>query len=728
MVTKSMELAGRTLTLETGRMAKQAHGSVVVRSGDTVVLVTVVASRSVAPDRGFFPLSVEYREKTYAAGRIPGGFFKREGRPNEREVLTCRQIDRPIRPLFAEGFMSETQVIANVLSADEDNAPDILAIIGTSAALTISDIPWSGPIAAVRIGKIGEKLIINPTAEQLEESIMEVVVVGNKDSIIMVEGESSEISEDELVTGLQYAQEVITDIIVLQEELQKEVGLEKRSFDVPEVDAALLAAVDERLKPQLEELNRPKNKADRYSAIDEFKAALRAELADAYPDQEKVIGKQIEEGLRLDLRERTLAGVRADGRKSDEIREITVEVGSLPRTHGSSLFTRGETQALAVATLGTKRDEQLIDDLHGSWYKNVMLHYNFPPFSVGEVKPMRGTSRREIGHGNLAERALTKVLPDFEDFPYTIRLVSEILESNGSSSMATVCAACMAMMDAGVPILSPVAGIAMGLIKEGDKYVILSDILGTEDHLGDMDFKVAGTAEGITSIQMDLKTEGISVDIMREALEQARIGRIHILGKMTAVLDKPRAEVSQYAPRIHHTSINPSKIGALIGPGGRVIKAITAETGCNIDVNDDGMVVISGTAKDDLEAAIRAVKLIATDPEVGETYDSTVVRIMDFGAFVAIAPGKEGLVHISQLAHERVNKVEDVLRMGDKVQVKLIKIDDLGRLDFSRKALLPRPANMEEGQGGERSDNGRPEGGRPRRPVGGRGGRGGRRR
>jgi polyribonucleotide nucleotidyltransferase len=620
--------------------------------------------------------------------------------------------------------MSETQVIVNVLSLDEENLPDIMGIIGTSAALSISDIPWTGPIAGVRIGKLDDKLVINPTVEQLETSSMDIVVVGKKDSIIMVEGESHEISEDELVMALQYAQEAIADLVVLQEELIAEVGREKRTFEVAEVDQALIAAVDEKVQPQLAELNKPKNKEEHYGDIDAFKSTLQAELAEAYPEQEKVISKRIGELLSDDLRERTLKGVRAAGRKNDEIRDITVEVGVLPRAHGSSVFTRGETQALAVTTLGTKRDEQLIDDLLGTWYKNAMLHYNFPPFSVGEAKPMRGTSRREIGHGNLAERTITKVLPAFEDFPYTIRIVSEILESNGSSSMATVCAACMSLMDAGVPIRKPVAGIAMGLIKEGDKYVILSDILGTEDHLGDMDFKVAGTAEGINAIQMDLKTEGISVDIMREALEQAKEGRLHILGEMMKVLDKSRPDLSEYAPRIFHTTINPEKIGALIGPGGRVIKAIAKETGCSIDVDDDGSVVVSGSGQDDLESAIKMVKLIATDPEVGATYEGTVVRVMDFGAFVSIAPGKEGLVHISQLAHERVNKVEDVARMGDKFDVKLIKIDDLGRLDFSRKALIEPPPGFtprEDKDSGSRND--RPSGGRSRRPAQGGGGR-----
>ena len=717
MIIKEIEIAGRTLSLETGRLAKQADGSILVRYGDTVLLVTAVAAKEAAPDRGFFPLSVEYREKTYSAGRIPGGFFKREGRPTEREVLGCRLIDRPIRPLFPDGFMSETQIIVNVLSADPDNAPDMLGIIGTSAALSISDIPWNGPIAGVRIGKVKDRLVVNPSSEEQDESIMNIAVVGNRDSLVMVEGESYGISEEELITALQYAQEVIRDIVEMQDELIKEVGKPARSFELPEVNKELLAKVDKLTKPKLKELNSPKDKHTRYGDIDAFIKEAREQFDEEFPEEAKTVGKRIRQLIDDDLREKTLDGVRADGRKADEIRPITVETQVLPRTHGSSVFTRGETQALAVVTLGTKRDEQLIDDLHGVWYKNAMLHYNFPPFSVGEVKPLRGTSRREIGHGNLAERAINKELPLFEDFPYTIRIVSEILESNGSSSMATVCAASMALMDAGVPIKAPVAGIAMGLVKEGDRHVILSDILGTEDHLGDMDFKVAGTKDGINSIQMDLKTEGISVEIMQSALEQARVGRLHILDEMLKVLPSPREAISRYAPKITHLLIDPEKIGGLIGPGGRNIKGIAKETGCSIDVDDDGVVVISGSGNDDLESAVRMVRLITEVPEVGGVYNGTIVRIMDFGAFVAIAPGKEGLIHISQLAYERVNRVEDVVKMGDKLEVKLIKIDDLGRLDFSRKALLDKPEGYVE------PSHDRPSGGgRQRFGGGGRGG------
>ena len=717
MIIKEIEIAGRTLSLETGRLAKQADGSILVRYGDTVLLVTAVAAKEAAPDRGFFPLSVEYREKTYSAGRIPGGFFKREGRPTEREVLGCRLIDRPIRPLFPDGFMSETQIIVNVLSADPDNAPDMLGIIGTSAALSISDIPWNGPIAGVRIGKVKDRLVVNPSSEEQDESIMNIAVVGNRDSLVMVEGESYGISEEELITALQYAQEVIRDIVEMQDELIKEVGKPARTFDLPEVNKELLTKVDKLTKPKLKDLNSPKDKHTRYGDIDAFIKEAREQFDEEFPEEAKTVGKRIRQLIDDDLREKTLDGVRADGRKADEIRPITVETQVLPRTHGSSVFTRGETQALAVVTLGTKRDEQLIDDLHGVWYKNAMLHYNFPPFSVGEVKPLRGTSRREIGHGNLAERAINKELPLFEDFPYTIRIVSEILESNGSSSMATVCAASMALMDAGVPIKSPVAGIAMGLVKEGDRHVILSDILGTEDHLGDMDFKVAGTKDGINSIQMDLKTEGISVEIMQSALEQARVGRLHILDEMLKVLPSPREAISRYAPKITHLLIDPEKIGGLIGPGGRNIKGIAKETGCSIDVDDDGVVVISGSGNDDLESAVRMVRLITEVPEVGGVYNGTIVRIMDFGAFVAIAPGKEGLIHISQLAYERVNRVEDVVKMGDKLEVKLIKIDDLGRLDFSRKALLDKPEGYVE------PSHDRPSGGgRQRFGGGGRGG------
>ncbi len=706
MINKSFELAGNTLSIETGRLAKQADGSVLVGYGDTLVLVSVVASRFEKADLGFFPLSVEYREKTYAAGRIPGGFFKREGRPTEKEVLGCRLIDRPIRPLFPDGFKSETQVIVNVLSADPEYSAEVLGIIGTSAALSISDIPWNGPIAAARIAKVDGKLVVSPTRTQLDESTMDIVVVGKKDTIIMVEGESHQISEEELATALQYAQGVIKDLVELQEALAGEVGKAKRAFTPPVVNEELNQVVDPLVEARLDDLNSPKDKAARYGDIDIFTGEVREQLAEQFPEEEKAISKRIGELLKEDLRRKTVDGVRADGRKPDEIRPITVETQVLPRTHGSSVFTRGETQALAVTTLGTKRDEQMIDDIHGTYYKSAMLHYNFPPFSVGEVKPMRGTSRREIGHGNLAERTITKVLPKFEDFPYTIRIVSEILESNGSSSMATVCASCMSLMDAGVPILAPVAGIAMGLVMDKDRYVILSDILGTEDHLGDMDFKVAGTEQGINAIQMDLKTEGISLDIIQEALEQARVGRLHILKEMLKVLDQPRQEKSPYAPKIYHLTIDPDKIGALIGPGGRNIKAITKETGCAIDVDDDGMVVVSGKGEDDLESAVKMVQLMTLEPEVGTTYEGTVTRIMDFGAFVAIAPGKEGLVHISQLAYERVNKVEDVVNIGEKLEVKLIKIDDLGRLDFSRKALLPKPDGYVEPPPRSRSTGG----------------------
>lgn len=697
-------------------MAKQADGAVLVRYADTVALTTVVATKDEVPDRGYFPLFVEYREKTYAAGRIPGGFFKREGRPSEKEVLGARLTDRPIRPLFPDGFKSETQVIINVLSADAENSPDILGIIGASTALSISDIPWNGPVAGVRIGWVDGQVLLNPTNTELESSSMDIIVVGKKDAIIMVEGESEQISESELITALQYAQEAITDIIKLQEELVAEVGQPKREFLPPEADAELYKAVDSLVQPRLDDLNSPKNKQDRYGDINAFIAEVQDQLAEQFPEQEQAIQKRITELIREDLRLKILDGVRADGRKPDEIRPITIELQLLPRTHGSALFTRGETQALAVTTLGSKKDEQLIDDIEGVYYRNHMLHYNFPPFSVGEVRPMRGTSRREIGHGILAARALQQVMPEFEDFPYTVRLVSEILESNGSSSMATVCASCMALMDAGVPIKVPVAGIAMGLVMESDRYVILSDILGTEDHLGDMDFKVAGTREGINSIQMDLKREGISIKIIQEVLEQARVGRQHVLDKMLDVLEAPRPTISEFAPHIVFLTMDPEKIGELIGPGGRTVKSISRETGCNIDVDDDGTVIISGTSNDNLDDAVRMVKLIITEPEVGSTYRGTVRRVMDFGAFVEIAPGKEGLIHISEIDWTRVNRVEDVLKIGDDVNVKLIKIDDLGRLDFSRKALLEKPAGWSEpprrsqhgGDGAVRS--------RPRRP------------
>ncbi len=725
MTIKSLEIAGRTLSLETGRMAKQADGAVLVRYADTMALVTAVSSKSIAPDRGFFPLSVEYREKTYAAGRIPGGFFKREGRPTEKEIRGARLTDRPIRPLFSEGFRSETQVIINILSADTENTPDILGVIGASAALSISDIPWKGPLAAVRVGWLEGKAQLNPTNEELESSALNMVVAGSKEAIVMVEGGADQISEADLLTAMQYAHEAVKDIITLQEELVAEVGKPKRAFEPPQIAEGLHDAVDALVKPRADDLNSPKDKAAHYGDIDEFVAQIQGQLAEEFPEQESDIRKRISELLSDDLRAKTLAGVRADGRKNDEIRTITSEVGVLPRTHGSALFTRGETQALAVVTLGSKKDEQLIDDIEGSYYNNHMLHYNFPPFSVGEVKPMRGTSRREIGHGHLAGRAIETVFPAFEDFPYTIRIVSEILESNGSSSMATVCASCLALMDAGVPITEPVAGIAMGLIIDGKKQVILSDILGTEDHLGDMDFKVAGTRNGINSIQMDLKTEGITLDVLQAALEQARVGRLFILDKMLEGLAEPRSDLSEYAPRIAFLTMDRERIGELIGPGGRVIKAITRDTGCKVDVDDDGTVVISATADDNLDDAVRMVELIIMEPEVGATYHGKVRRIMDFGAFVEIAPGKEGLVHISELEWRRVERVRDVVNIGDELDVKLIKIDDLGRLDFSRKALLEKPEGWTEPPHRPRPSG---NGGPPRRSGNTqRGGRGGRR-
>ena len=691
MIKKTLELSGRTLTLETGRLAKQASGSVLVTYGETVLLVAVTSSKGQDEDRGFFPLSVDYREKFYASGKIPGGFFKREARPSEKEIINARLTDRPIRPLFPEGFNNETMVFINVLSFDGENNGDILGTIGTSAALAISDIPWNGPVASVSVGRINEELIINPTNSQLEDSDLNIIVSGKKDSIVMVEGEANFISEDEFLNIITFAHEEIINIINLQEQLMKECGQEKRKVNLKESDDGLIQKINNLINGKISSFNSPKNKFDRYEDIRLFKENIFQQLMEEYPDEEKFINNYIEDEISKDLRTMTLSGKRADGRDLKTVRPIKIETSLLPRTHGSSLFTRGETQALVVTTLGSKRDEQMLDNIEGLSYKKHILHYNFPTFSVGEARPKFSVSRREIGHGNLAERAIVPSLPDFEDFPYTIRLVSEILESNGSSSMATVCGSSLALMDAGVPVKTPIAGIAMGLIMEGEKYSILTDILGTEDHIGDMDFKVAGSDKGITAIQMDLKIDGLPMDIMKEALIQAKEGRLHILSQMQQSLNKHREKLSDYAPKIGQSSIPVDRIGDFIGPGGKNIKAICAEYECEVNVEEDGKCVVMGNIQENIDDVVQILDSYNLVPTVGESYDAEVVRIMDFGAFVKIAPGKEGLVHISSLAWEHVKNVEDVVKVGDKVKVKLTKIDNLGRYDFSMKALMERP-------------------------------------
>ena len=684
-----LDFHGRPLTIEVGRVAKQADGAAWVRYGETVVLVTAVAVREVKLDTDFFPLTVDYQEKTFAAGKIPGGFFKREGRPSEKEILTCRLIDRSIRPLFAEGLRCETQVIATVLSADRENDPDVVAMLGASAALHVSDIPFGGPLAGVRIGRIDGKWVINPTQSQLQESDTDIFLSGSKDAIVMVEGSATMVPEDEILEALFAGHEAIQPLLEIQEQLRRELGKVKRQVPLAELDAGVVRRVDELALAKLQQAIEIPEKLERYKQLAEVKSEVVTQAAAEFPGKEKQIKAAFDELKRKCFRGLVIQRERRiDGRGLKDIRPITCEVEVLPRTHGSALFTRGETQALVVATLGTASDEQRVDALLGEHYKKFMLHYNFPPFSVGEAKFLRGPGRREIGHGNLAERALVPVLPSEDSFPYTIRIVSEILESNGSTSMATVCGGSLALMDAGVPVLAPVAGIAMGLIKEGEHVRVLSDILGDEDHLGDMDFKVAGTPDGVTSLQMDIKISGVNRDIMRQALHQAREGRLHILGIMNETLATPRTAVSGHAPRIITLKVKPEKIREIIGPGGKVIRGIIEATGVKIDVEDDGTVTIASSDEVAARKAIEMVQRIAAEAEIGKIYKGTVRKIVEFGAFVEILPGTDGLVHISQLAPERVRKVTDVLKEGDEVMVKVLEIDRQGKIRLSRKEAL----------------------------------------
>jgi len=684
-----LDFHGRPLTIEVGRVAKQADGAAWVRYGETVVLVTAVAVREVKLDTDFFPLTVDYQEKTFAAGKIPGGFFKREGRPSEKEILTCRLIDRSIRPLFADGLRCETQVIATVLSADRENDPDVVAMLGASAALHVSDIPFNGPLAGVRIGRIDGKWVINPTQSQLQESDTDIFLSGSKDAIVMVEGSATMVPEDEILEALFAGHEAIQPLLEIQEQLRRELGKVKRQVPLAELDAGVVRRVDELALAKLQQAIEIPEKMDRYKRLAEVKSEVVTQAATEFPGKEKQIKAAFDELKRKCFRGLVIQRERRiDGRGLKDIRPITCEVEVLPRTHGSALFTRGETQALVVATLGTASDEQRVDALLGEHYKKFMLHYNFPPFSVGEAKFLRGPGRREIGHGNLAERALVPVLPSEDSFPYTIRIVSEILESNGSTSMATVCGGSLALMDAGVPVLAPVAGIAMGLIKEGEHVRVLSDILGDEDHLGDMDFKVAGTPEGVTSLQMDIKISGVNRDIMRQALHQAREGRLHILGIMNQTLATARTAISGHAPRIITLKVKPEKIREIIGPGGKVIRGIIEATGVKIDVEDDGTVTIASSDEVAARKAIEMVQRIAAEAEIGKIYKGTVRKIVEFGAFVEILPGTDGLVHISQLAPERVRKVTDVLKEGDEVMVKVLEIDRQGKIRLSRKDAL----------------------------------------
>ncbi len=683
------EVGGKTLSIQTGKAAKQASGAVWVQYGETIVLVTVVGVQE-ERDVDFLPLTVEYQEKIYAAGRIPGNYFRREiGRPSEKETLTARLIDRPIRPLFPKGYRLETQVIATVLSMDQENDPDMLAMVGASAALEISDIPFAGPIAAVRVGRVNGELVANPTIQQLEESDINLFVAGSKTGVVMVEGGGNEVSEAEMLEAIFFAHDAMQPLIDIQTELKAAVGVEKREFLVKEKDPALIAKLEETAPARFREVLDVDDKKKRQKAHRAAKKDIVEQLGEEYADQIKEVAGILDEIYKRVSRDLILKeGKRIGGRAFDQVRPITCEVGLLPRPHGSALFTRGETQVLGVLTLGSSLDEQRVETLSGDESRQFMLHYNFPPYSVGEARRMGGPSRRDIGHGGLSTRAIEKILPAKETFDYTIRLVSEVLESNGSSSMGTVCAGTMALMDGGVPIQAPVSGIAMGLVKEGDQVVILSDILGDEDHTGDMDFKVAGSRNGITALQMDIKIHELSKDILSKALDQAKAGRLHILEKMLAAIETPRDDLSPYAPKIMTITINPDKIRDIIGPGGKIIRAIQSETNTRIEIDDSGLVKIAAVTSAEGDAAIARVNEIVAEPEIGVTYEGTVVKIMDFGAFVQIMPGTDGLVHISQLAPHRVNKVTDIVKEGDQLKVKVLEISRDGKIRLSHKAVL----------------------------------------
>ncbi|SMF00882.1 polyribonucleotide nucleotidyltransferase [Alteromonadaceae bacterium Bs31] len=693
-IIKKFQFGNDTVTLETGRIARQASGAVLVSMGETSVLVTVVGSKEAKPGQDFFPLSVHYQEKAYAAGKIPGGFFKREGRPSEKETLTSRLIDRPIRPLFPKGYVNEVQVVCTVISAEKDVDPDIAAMIGTSAALSISGVPFSGPIGAARVGYTeDEGYILNPSYSALKTSELDMVVAGTSDAVLMVESEANELPEDIMLGAVLYAHQEMQAVVQAVNELVRDAGKPRWEWQAEPENAELKAELVRNFEDSIGVAYRITDKQKRYDRLSELRAQAVAELAsdekDVSADDVKGLFAKIEKQL---VRSRVVAGEpRIDGRDSKTVRPLHVEIGVLPKVHGSALFTRGETQAMVVATLGSARDAQIIDALEGERKDNFMLHYNFPPYSVGECGRMGGTGRREVGHGRLARRGVAAMLPKAEDFPYTMRVVSEITESNGSSSMASVCGSSLALMDAGVPLKSPVAGIAMGLVKEEEGYAVLTDILGDEDHLGDMDFKVAGTANGVTALQMDIKIEGITEEIMETALEQALHARLHILSEMNAVIAQPREQLSDNAPQYHTLKIDPDKIRDIIGKGGATIRSITEETGASIDIDDDGTVKIYGDDGDSLNGAIARIEEITAEAEIGATYPGKVVRIVDFGAFVNFLPGKDGLVHISQIAHERVQNVTDYLAEGQEVQVKCLDIDQRGRIKLSIKELLPKP-------------------------------------
>ena len=701
----NVSVGGKNIRLETGRMAKLAGGSATVWADGTVVLATAVSAKSMKPGIDFIPLTVDYQERAYAAGKIPGGFFKREGKPSEREVLNSRLIDRPIRPLLPEGYFYETQLVASVISIDKGGVADVMAVIAASTALYLSDVPFHSPIGAVRLALVDGSYIVNPTLEEQAKSQIDLVVAGTRDAIMMVEGQASEVSEDVFLKGIALAHEAILPIIEAQEKLRALAGREKRPIPANPIPMDTVATIRERFGSELDQAMVLSGKQERQDAVDKIFSHVRevflpGDVAPT-PAQEKDLSNAIHEVERLTLREIVLEKkIRADGRGLTDIRPITIEVGLLPRTHGSALFTRGETQSLSVATLGTSDDEQRIDALEGEYTKRFMLHYNFPPFSVGEAKPMRGPGRREIGHGNLAERALRPVVPSKEAFPYSIRLVSDILESNGSSSMATVCGGTLAMMDAGVPIKAPVAGVAMGLIKEGDRVAILSDILGVEDHLGDMDFKVTGTLQGITAVQMDIKISGITLSLMKEALEQARQGRLHILAKMNETLSATRDVMSPFAPRILTLKIKQDKIREVIGPGGKVIRGITEKTGAKIEIDDSGLIQIASVDESAAQRAVEMINQIVEEVEVGRIYLGKVKTIADYGAFVELFPGTTGLCHISQLADHRVEKVLDVVSEGDMILVKALEVDRQGKIRLSRKEAVSEVGDGREVRSG----------------------------
>ena len=695
-----IEFAGRALSIETGRLAKQAGGAALIRFGESVVLATATAMSTAREGIDFFPLTCDYVEKTFAAGKIPGGFFKREGRPAEKEVLSSRLIDRPIRPLFPKGFNCETQVVATVLSHDRENDPDVLAILGASTALVLSDIPFNGPIAAVRVARIGGQFVLNPMTSQLEESDVNMIVAGSRDAIVMVEGGCKVLSEAVVLEALFHAHEGLQPLLKVQDELQRAVGKPKRVVKPPQVDAGLEARVREIAVAKLEAALAKTVKQERYAALGAAKDEVIAALTADAPERAKEVAGLFDKAKKKVFREQIIRDRRRiDGRGLADVRPISCEVELLPRTHGSALFTRGETQALVTTTLGTSSDEQKIDALIGEQYKKFLLHYNFPPFSTGEVKFLRSPGRREIGHGALAERALVPVLPKEDEFPYTIRVVSEVLESNGSSSMATVCGGSLSLMDAGVPIKAAVAGVAMGLIREGEEIRVLSDILGDEDHLGDMDFKIAGTTEGVTAVQMDIKIGGVTRAIMQQALEQARESRLHILNIMGQTMAHPRADLSAHAPRIVTIHIKVDKIRDLIGPGGKVIRGIVEETGVKIDVEDDGTVYVASADGKAMQRALDIIRGITAEAEIGRIYRGTVRKIVDFGAFVEILPGTDGLVHISQLSEERVRKVQDVLKEGDVIDVKVLEVDKSGKIRLSRKEAM-RDQEKKQGEHG----------------------------